>query len=57
MDLLESLAKGTNYSKEMQRYYLACIDEFGPDFKQFVETLIIIGTQQHDANSSGCEPA
>jgi hypothetical protein len=57
MDLLESLAKGTNYSKEMQRYYLACIDEFGPDFKQFVETLITIGTQQHDVDSSGRKPA
>lgn len=52
---LKLLAKETNYSKEMQRYYLACIDEFGEDFKQFVESLIaqaVLNTQKQDADSS-----
>lgn len=53
MAILKSLASDTPYSKEMQRYYLACIDEFGNDFKQFVETLIkqaIAREQEHDAD-------
>lgn len=40
MDILKYLANRTAYSKEMQRYYLACIDEFGDDFKQFIEALV-----------------
>ena len=36
---LEELAKQTSYTSNMQRYYLACIDEFGEEFKAFIEAL------------------
>jgi hypothetical protein len=30
----------------MQRFYLACIDEFGEDFRQFIEGLIVEATKK-----------
>jgi hypothetical protein len=44
--MLEQLAKKTHYTKDMQRFYLACIDEFGEDFRQFIEGLIVEATKK-----------
>lgn len=36
---LIALAKNTTASSKMQSYYLACLEEFGPDLVDFVEQL------------------
>jgi hypothetical protein len=39
MDIKE-LAKSTSVTSDMQRYYLACLEEFGPDLVGFIEELV-----------------
>jgi hypothetical protein len=36
---LIALAKNTTATSKMQAYYLACLEEFGPDLVDFVEQL------------------
>ncbi len=45
MESLEEYTKSTPFTSNMQRYYLACVKEFGEEFRHYLDQIITLAYQ------------